>query len=796
MKRVLFFIGLALICFTFAEKSLASELFVKGELLVKYKNGTASRAAVTLNNEIGATVVEEFPELGWQRVRLPANLSINQAVSRYQNNAEIESAQPNFIYNLLATPNDPRFSELYGMTKISAPAAWDLATGSANTVVAVIDTGIKYTHEDLTANMWTNPGEINGNGIDDDNNGFIDDFYGYDFFANDSNPDDEHGHGTHVAGTIGAIGNNNLGVVGVNWNVRMMAIKIYSATGNNSTSAMLINAYNYVRMMRQRGVNVRITNNSYGGCNEACNYDQATKDAIDALGKTDVLQVFAAGNNNQNVENTPYYPASYTTPSILAVAASTSTDERAGFSNYGSTSIDLAAPGSGILSTVRTSAGYGFMSGTSMASPHVAGAAALLLAQNPNLSAASLKATLMNTVDPLAQWNGIVKTGGRLNAARALQNQTVCNFTLSRSSQHVFPEGGTFSFDVVAPTNCDYSVDSSVDWISITSGNTGSGNSTVTFTVPFNSPGLPRGGTITIAGQTFNVTQAPNKIFPHRGYLDFNGDGRTDFTAIQNANGGMLWHIYKSLEGYSAVSFGLYENDVPVPALYDGDLRNDVAVWRSSTATFYVLRSADNTMQAFQLGQPGDNPTLTQDFDADGKADFTVVREENGKLIWNTVLSTGGARVTQFGLASDKPVRGDFDGDGKADIAVYRDGSWYVLQSTAGYATVNFGTPTDKTVPADYDGDGKTDFAVYRSGVWYYLKSSDGSFNGYQFGTIGDLPTPGDYDGDGRTDFSVWRPNQNADESGTFYIQSILSGFQTFGWGNSTMKIPANSLLE
>ena len=782
--------------FVFAQKS--SKKFVDGELLVKFKNGTASASAMEANNEIGAVVLEQFPELKWQRIKLPAGVGVEQALSRYKNITEVEAVQPNYYYHLAATPNDTRFSELYGMTKISAHAAWELATGSANTVVAVIDTGIKYNHEDLAANMWTNQGEILNNGTDDDGNGFIDDFYGYDFFFNDSDPSDEHGHGTHVAGTIGAVGNNNLGVAGVNWNVRIMTIKIYDNDGFGTTSTMLINAYNYVRMMKNRGVNIRVTNNSYSGCDEACGYDQATKDALDAMGDVGILNVFAAGNDARNIDTAvPVFPASYTSPSILSAAASTQTDERAGFSNFGTTSVDLAAPGTGILSTHNGSSGYAVFNGTSMAAPHVAGAAALLSSYNPNLSNASLKATLLNTVDTIAQWNGIVKTGGRLNVDRALRNQTVCNFVLSRNSQQVFPEGGTFNFTVTAPANCDFSAVSNVNWITVTSGNPGSGNGTVTFSVSANSGGLPRGGLIRIAGQNFSVSQTGNKIFPHRGYLDFDGDGRTDYIAVQNAGGAMLWHNL-GLTGYQPVNFGLFNDDVAVPALYDGDLKNDIAVWRDSTGTFYVLRSEDNTLQAFRFGTSGDNPRITQDFDGDQKADFAVTRKTGGHLFWYILRTTGGFAGIQFGLETDIPLRGDFDGDGRACLAVFRpsNGFWYILKSTGGFAAVNFGLDSDRLVPADYDGDGKTDIAVWRpeSGVWHYLKSSDGSYNAFQFGTGGDFPTQGDYDGDGRFDFSVWRPNQSANESGIFYKYSVLTGFSAFGWGNSTMKIPANTI--
>ncbi len=782
--------------------------FVDNELLVKYKSGTASEAARSINNQFGASVLEEFPDLNWQRIRLPENLSISRAISEYEQFADIEAVQPNFYYHLLAAPNDTHFAAMYGMQKISALAAWDLTVGSSQVVVADIDTGLRYTHEDLAANAWTNSGEINGNGVDDDGNGFIDDFYGYDFFYNDSNPiDDAGGHGTHTAGTIGAVGNNGKGVTGVNWNVKIMAIKIYSPNGTDSTSAMLVNAYNYVRLMKNRGVNIRVTNNSYGGCGEACGYDQTTKDALDAMGNAGVLNVFAAGNDNRNIETAPSFPASYTSPGVLAVASSTSTDARSGFSNFGAISVDVAAPGSGIISTYAASnASYATLSGTSMATPHVAGAAALLSSYNPNLSTASLKATLMNTVDVLAQWNGLVKSGGRINVDRALRNQTVCTFNLSQNSLVITgTSGGNFIVNITAPTNCDYSATSNVGWITVTDGNPGSGNGTVNFTVQQNPiVDLQRVGTITIGNQTYTVTQGTNfSIRPT--VLDFDGDGRTDYSAIQNSSGSMIWHNYTAFGNYSPVNFGLFAEDILVPADYDGDSKTDIAVWRNSNGTFYILRSLNNTFQAFEFGQTGDNPNVSQDFDNDGKADFAVTRVQNGNLFWYVYASTGNFRAVQFGTATDQPLRGDFDGDGKADLAVYRLASgspantFFVQKSSDNSLTANtFGnSATDKPVPADYDGDGKTDIAVWRKtdGFWYYLTSSTQSFNSFQFGASGDLPTPGDYDGDGKTDFAVWRPNVNQSGISSFYVQKSSDGFSAFGWGNSQMKIPANSIL-
>ncbi|MGQ9573785.1 MAG: S8 family serine peptidase [Thermoguttaceae bacterium] len=337
----------------------------------------------------------------------------NEAIAGFERDA---------LQQFARLPNDPRMPELWGLENaardadIDAAAAWDFTTGSRSVVVAVVDTGVDYTHPDLAANIWTNPGEIPGNGIDDDRNGFVDDVHGYNFAYNTANPMDDQGHGTHVSGTIAAVGNNGTGVAGINWSGSVMALKFLDSTGSGYTSDAL-RAINYATMMRTRyGVNVRVMNHSWGGGGTS----QALRDAIQASGQAGILNVVAAGNNASDNDSRPVYPASYDCPNIIAVAATDNRDNLASFSNYGATSVDLAAPGVGILSTV-PGASYASYSGTSMAAPHASGVAALAWALLPDATVAEVRNAILQGADRLAGLSGRVATGGRLNAANTLQ---------------------------------------------------------------------------------------------------------------------------------------------------------------------------------------------------------------------------------------------------------------------------------------------------------------------------------------------------------------------------------------
>jgi subtilisin family serine protease/subtilisin-like proprotein convertase family protein len=339
---------------------------------------------------------------------------------------EISYLEPNSVIRIQSVPDDPFFPQLWGLhntgqtggtpdADIDAPEAWEIATGSASIVVGVIDTGVDYHHPDLAANMWVNPGEIPGNGIDDDGNGFIDDVYGYNFVSNHGNPIDDHRHGTHVAGTIAGVGNNGTGVVGVNWTSSIMALKFLGSNGSG-TLANAVRAINYATMMRQDyGVDIRLTNNSWGGGG----YQQSLADAIAASGSAGMLFVAAAGNSGSNNDRSPHYPSSYDLDNIIAVAATDHNDQLASFSCYGATSVDLAAPGVNTYSTL-LNGGYGSLSGTSMASPHVAGVAALAWSTAPNATPEQIRDAILGGVDPKPNLAGKVATGGRLNARGTL----------------------------------------------------------------------------------------------------------------------------------------------------------------------------------------------------------------------------------------------------------------------------------------------------------------------------------------------------------------------------------------
>jgi len=362
------------------------------------------------------------PDLGV--VALPPGLRVRDALKTFNGKKkEILYAEPDYQLTLFSNfPNDTYFTYLWGMhntgqtggvndADIDAPEAWDISTNGSNIIVAVIDTGVDYTHPDLAANMWVNTAEKNGSpGVDDDGNGYIDDIYGYDFYNRDGNPMDDHGHGTHCSGTIGAVGNNGQGVAGVCWNAKIMAIKFLSSGGYGYDS----DAIDSIEYAVQMGA--KVASNSWGGGG----YNQSLKDTINAAGAAGMLFVAAAGNDyGSNNDIYPAYPASYDCANIISVLSTDHYDALSSFSNYGPISVDLGAPGSSVYSCL-PGGQYTYKSGTSMATPHVSGACALVWSVCPYLSSAAIKDIILQTTDPLPSLAGLCVSGGRLNLSNAM----------------------------------------------------------------------------------------------------------------------------------------------------------------------------------------------------------------------------------------------------------------------------------------------------------------------------------------------------------------------------------------
>jgi subtilisin family serine protease len=543
MKRLcLLFFALFALCF--GDAYALDGPYREGEILVKYKSHATAQSKASLAGRHSVRILHSFPHLNVHHLKLPEGTDVMAAIENLKKEEDVEYAEPNYTRKPLSvTPNDPAWQGQWGMLKIGMADAWTMGQGSPTVIVAVVDTGVDYNHPDLAANIWTNPGEIAGNSKDDDSNGYIDDVHGWNFANNNATPMDSDGHGTHVAGIIGAVGNNSIGVTGVNWTVRIMPVKFISATSGTGTISDEVSAIDYAVQM-----GAKVINASYGDTS----FSQTEHDAIQSAGNSGVLFVAAAGNDGTNDDgSTKNYPSSYALPNIIAVAATDSSDNLASFSNYGTTSVHLAAPGEAIESTVAegltdltgpivippststhlraktleyagqiptqgimatlyscgrglspeefpaavsgnialiergtnyfsekvtiameagavaaiiydnvvsstpfngtlgsignwipaialtrsdgqsllTQTGssvsiispYDIYSGTSMATPFVTGAAALLLADKPDLSVAEIKGLILQSVDAVSSLSTKVDSGGRLNAYRALQ---------------------------------------------------------------------------------------------------------------------------------------------------------------------------------------------------------------------------------------------------------------------------------------------------------------------------------------------------------------------------------------
>ncbi|HEV3121971.1 MAG TPA: S8 family serine peptidase, partial [Isosphaeraceae bacterium] len=513
--------------------------------------------------------------------------------------------------------------------------------------------GIDLTHPDLAGRLWTNP---------------ADGTHGWNFINNTPNVQDDNGHGTHVSGILGAAGNNGIGSAGVNWQAQIMPLKFIGSDGNGSTDAAVTAIYWAV----QHGA--RVINASWDGSA----YSQSLYDAISYANTHGAVVVAAAGNETANNDVVATYPASIRLPNMISVAAVDSSGNLAYFSNYGANTVDLAAPGVNIWSTVPGS--YGVLSGTSMAAPFVTGVVSLVIGQNPSLSAAQVVHQVLSNTRPLPSLQGMTVTGGMVDAFRALGGSSVT---------------ATYSHGLT-PGNLNVAGFSTAIWSSLNL-TTGAINA-----VPFGAPGLD----IPVPG-------------------NYDGPGPLEYAVYRPTTG--QW-IIEAPSGPRVFEFGEAGVDIPVPADYDGTGHTEFAVFRPTTATWYIW-STTRTPYAVQLGQPNWDQPVPADYDGDGKADIAVFRPNTAQ--WFILQSSHGPTMKQLGDPGAIPAPADFDGVGHAELAVYEPsfGLWRVARSSGLVQTLPLG-PVGPSIPvaADFNHDGSADLAVYdfSTGIWYIQLTNGG----------------------------------------------------------------------
>jgi subtilisin family serine protease len=684
--------------------------YVSDEVIVrfnttKFRNTKALESSSAVSHaKIGAQVKKDFSEAGlsgMQVVKLTSNVSVKDAIREYQKNSDVVYVQPNYVYHTTALiPNDPSFNLQWGLhntgqqvngitgspdADIDAPEAWDNSTGSNTVIIAVIDSGVHYTHPDLVSNMWINADEIPGNNIDDDNNGYIDDVYGWNFYDGNNDPNDGNSpvyHGTHCAGILGAVGNNGVGVCGVTWNIKIMSLRTTDAYGSSYTSDDIL-AINYANAN-----GASIISNSWGGYE----YDQALKDAID---NSPTVVVCSAGNDNTNTDTSPFYPASFNSPNIISVAATDSSDYKAAFSNYGPISVDLGAPGVNIYSTKRSS-DYQFMSGTSMATPFVAGVAALVKSVNPQLTNIQIKNIILNNIDVKPSLAGMVITSGRLNANKAVK---AAQSLAQPDKIGVYKDGAWY---------LDY-------------------NGNGTWDGPVNDKAYSFGGpgNISVVG-------------------DWNGDGR-DKIGVTNS---VYWYLDSNGDGFNspgvdkAPYFGIM-GFTPVLGEWNGDGKTKVGVYNSGI--WYLDYNGNGTWdgpvndKAYSFGGPG-NVSVVGDWNGDGITEIGVTNgvqwylDYNGNGAWDGSVAD---RAPYFGIAGYGPVVGDWNGDGKTEVGVTNGVQWYLDYNGNGAwdgpvvdRAPYFGIAGFTPVIGDWNGDGIAEIGVTNSVNWYLDYNGNGTWDG------------------------------------------------------------------
>ncbi|MBB1291460.1 MULTISPECIES: S8 family serine peptidase [Pseudoalteromonas] len=692
MKTKLSILSLAILpCLAAAQvTTIAAEPSARASqdsLLVMYKKGTS----VAMRSQARSLVKAKVSDLNKDGVddnyssilsgRLAkfevTGMSTKQAIKLLQTHAAVEYVEPDYRVSIATAPNDPDFSKLWGLhnegqsggtadADIDALEAWSITTGGKDVVVGVIDTGVDHSHSDLTANMWINPNEIAGDGIDNDGNGYIDDVHGINAITNVGDPMDDQGHGTHVSGTIGAAGNNNNGVVGVNHEAAIVGCKFLDASGSGSTSDA-IKCIDYMVSLKNAGVNVRVLNNSWGGGG----FSQALADAITASEQADILFVAAAGNDAVDNDQNPHYPSNYEHESVLSVASTDRNDNMSDFSQWGLTSVDLGAPGSAILSTVPGN-GYATYSGTSMATPHVAGVAALVLSLNPDLSTSELKQLLMDSGDDNAQLAGKTVSGKRLNANQALeQADPTPSFKLSvtpTAQQITAGETATYTFEIGSIAQWQGVVD--LELIGDLAGASLSANTATPGDVVILS--VPTQESTQWGRYDFSVNASSGELAKQKSVsLLVDPVGLNDFTYTNDTAVAIPDNNVDGVDSVITVNDPLTvfatQASIDISHTYIGDLIVTLTSPRGTSSTLHSQSggSAEDIVQSYSLA----------DFNGEVATGDWVLHVEDTYAADTGTLNNWSLTFSAIGEVTPQPPQADFDYDAQALTVSFTDSS-------------------------------------------------------------------------------------------------------------------------
>ncbi len=753
-----------LVIVSFSSLVVLADEVIPGEYLVTYNQNSTRTSRSLSTQSLGLNVIQNYELIDTTLVSLPKGRSLDKkTIKELKRSGIIKSIEPNFRVKAFATPNDSKYSQMWGLNNtgqsggtvdvdIDAPEAWNISQGSSEVIIAVLDTGVLYTHPDLKNNMWNNSAEIPGNGIDDDGNGYVDDVHGINSITNAGDPKDDNGHGTHCAGVIAGVTNNSEGISGVSWNSKIMALKFLDNSGSGSLSDA-IQGIQYVIAMKQKGVNVKAISNSWGGSG----YSASLESAIELANSYGIVFIAAAGNESNDNDSKASYPASYDLDNVITVAALDKSGNLASFSNFGRNSVHVAAPGVSILSTYLNNQ-YTLLSGTSMATPFVSGITALILSTQ-NLTPLQVKSKLMSTVKPLNTLQGLVKSAGIVSAYRALSDSSIplppVNNTISyKSTPKAYDWNEDLGSKISSADDAYVLVNTNFDFKYF-------GTSYRKFAISTNGRIQP------LAQDESAPTTEDYNSSLYKGISPYNAD----LVASNISNDGGVWA--KDNGSSLRITWVSIPYEINNSSSSDKEIRFSVTLKASGDIEFNY----------------NDTNTGNTNYDYGNRAVVSLSPISPGSgtnLIISNTTSNEAIIGNQKGLtisSQSKAVFNDIDGDSKSDLIVWRPSTamFYISPSSAIYdskSTLSYqlGLPGDIPKSGEFDGDKKTDLAVFRpsNGTWY-LRMSSGSFEtitSIQWGLPGDQPLVGDVDGDGVSDLIVYRPN-----SAAFFVLLSSQGF-------------------